>query len=354
MSERGLGMVFGLGAAALFGLSAPVSKRLLPEMGVLVLASILYLGAGVATTAVRVGRRFTRSGRAQHPEASLHAGDLPALLVVAVLGGAVAPVLMLVGLGRVSGMTGSLLLNLEAPFTIALAVALFQEHLGRLERIAAACTVAGTVVLSVMPGAWRIELVGFLAIAGACLCWAIDNNLSQRLSARDPLVVVQIKTLAAGLGSAVLAASFGERLPALRVVLVAGVLGALSYGVSLVLDMRALRLLGAAREAAIFATAPFIGAIVAVPVLGERPGVPHLVAGTLMAAGVLLLAKARHSHRHVHEALEHEHMHDHDEHHRHEHPDGSPRGPHAHPHRHEPVTHDHPHVSDAHHRHRHR
>jgi hypothetical protein len=129
--------------------------------------------------------------------------------------------------------------------------------------------------------------------------------------------------------------------------------GALSYGASIVLDAYALRLLGAAREAAYFATAPFFGALLAIPLDGDRFDGRTLAAMGLMAAGAALLGRERHSHMHTHEAIEHEHMHVHDAHHRHAHPDGDAREPHSHPHQHAPLTHDHPHVPDAHHRHRH-
>ena len=98
----------------------------------------------------------------------------------------------------------------------------------------------------------------------------MDNNLSQRLSLRDPLVVTRIKTLGAGIGMLGFAAVTDQRWPSFTITLATLLLGLISYGMSLLLDMRALRLLGAAREAGFFATAPFIGAVVAVPVLGER------------------------------------------------------------------------------------
>ncbi|WP_437607991.1 hypothetical protein WMF20_45120 [Sorangium sp. So ce834] len=119
-----------------------------------------------------------------------------------------------------------------------------------------------------------------------------------------------------------------------------------------VVSGEAAAILGAAREAAYFATAPFLGAVLAIPLLGERPGAADLAAAGLMAAGVALLRSERHAHAHTHAPLEHDHVHTHDEHHRHAH-DGAFDEPHAHPHRHEPLSHDHPHVPDLHHRHEH-
>jgi hypothetical protein len=151
-----------------------------------------------------------------------------------------------------------------------------------------------------------------------------------------------------------LALALGEALPRPAILLAALGVGVFSYGMSIVLDVYALRLLGAAREAALFATAPFAGALAAVPILGEGMGAAELAAATLMASGVVLLLRERHSHAHAHEPLEHDHSHVHDAHHQHAHDPGEVvREPHSHAHRHVGLVHDHPHVPDLHHRHEH-
>jgi drug/metabolite transporter (DMT)-like permease len=375
--------VCGLLAAALFGASAPLAKRLLPAVSPLVLSGLLYLGAGLGLAlAMALGRVLARapSGArgsdgagaragaapsatapaARTAEARLGRGDWLPLLAIMVIGGGLSPWLMLTGLARVPGTSGALLLNLEAPFTMALAVLAFREHMGRHALLASALIVAGGVVLGRpwSAGGWTAlgagDTAGALCIAGACLGWALDNNLSQRLSLKDPRQVVMVKTLGAGTASLLLALLLGHRMPAAAVIAPALALGAASYGASLLLDMHALRILGAAREAAYFATAPFIGAALALPILGERPAAADLTAAALMLTGVALLARERHGHLHTHDPIEHEHLHVHDEHHQHPHAPGTPPGePHTHRHRHAPLTHDHPHVSDLHHRHRH-
>ncbi len=268
---------------------------------------------------------------------------------------------MLSGLARLSGVAGSLLLNLEAPFTILLAILGFGEHLGRRELVAAVAILGGALLLSWAPGEVRAHPAGVALLAGACLCWAIDNNLSQRLSVRDPIAVARAKTLGAGACTLSLALVMGDRPTSAFAIALAFVVGGLGYGASLALDQKALRLIGAAREAAYFATAPFLGALLAVPILGDRIGGLELGAGVLMGCGVATLLREKHGHAHVHEPLDHEHAHVHDEHHAHAHPrsDGhdellvEPAEPHSHVHVHAFLAHDHVHVSDAHHRHEH-
>jgi drug/metabolite transporter (DMT)-like permease len=191
-------------------------------------------------------------------------------------------------------------------------------------------------------------------VAGACLCWAIDNNLTRKVSANEPIVIAGTKGLIAGITNVGLALAFGAPRPPAPLIAAAATVGFLGYGVSLVLFVLALRGLGAARTGAYFSTAPFVGAAIAIAAFHEPASTAFWVAAMLMAVGVWLHLIERHEHEHSHELLIHTHSHQHDSHHRHTHAfawDG--REPHTHEHRHDSITHSHPHYPDIHHRHGH-
>jgi drug/metabolite transporter (DMT)-like permease len=346
--SRRTGILCALAAACLFGLSAPLAKLLLPETGPLTLAGLLYLGAGLGLA----GASWVRPA-APDKETPLRRQDVGLLTGVVLAGGVIGPVLLLVGLQRVSGVVGSLLLNAEAPLTMLVAAACFGEHVGSHAVAGGLLVAAGGCLLAWAGGPLRADALGATAVVAACASWALDTNLTQRLSLRDPIALARLKGLAAGAITLSLAFTVGQRLPGPSRLLAALGLGFGSYGVSVVLAVYALRLLGAARETTLFATAPFIGALAAVPVLGERLGDRELLAAAIMAGGVILMLRERHHHQHAHELLAHEHAHVHDEHHRHDHGAEPAPEPHAHPHVHEPALHAHAHVPDLHHRHRH-
>jgi drug/metabolite transporter (DMT)-like permease len=342
------GAAFTLGAAALFGASAPLAKLLLARSGPLLLAAFLYLGAALALYSIKtIG---SLSG-ASH-EARLQRGDWWPLIGTVTLGGMLGPFLMLFGLQRISALAASLLLNFEAPFTAALAVWLFHEHLGRRGAYAVLAIVAGAMLLAWQPGTFRADWIGAIAVIAACVCWGFDNNLTQLVSIRDPAAIALVKALGAGGCMLTLAIAAGSAVPPFRIVGGALLLGAVSYGCSLYLAVRAMRELGAARETAYFATAPFIGAALSMAVFEQLPRLVELIAAALMAAGISLLLRERHRHTHAHVELVHDHMHIHDEHHQH-HAAAVVNEPHSHIHRHAPLIHEHVHASDAHHRHAH-
>ena len=332
-------------AAATFGLSTPLAKRLLDVASPVLLAGLLYLGAGLFLTGVRVVRR-SRSPRALEPR------ERVILVGVVLSGGVLAPPLLLWGLARSTASAASLLLNLEVVFTVLLAGVVFREHLGRRVIVASIMLAAGGVVLGWTSG--HLDLpVASIAVAGACLLWAIDNNLTRLIADADAVVVVQVKGLAAGAVNLGLALSAGHAVPPPAPIAISLVLGAVGYGTSLVLFILAMRGLGAARTGGYFALAPFFGALGGVVLLGEPVTRQRALAGALMAAGVWLLLRERHAHRHHHETGIHTHRHVHDQHHQHEHEGWEGAEPHIHPHPTGPLEHEHPHIHDRHHGHDH-
>lgn len=345
------GVASALGAAALFGASTPFAKLLLGEVSPIVLAAALYLGSGVGLAAwIAVRARLP----AREPVAPIAPADWPWLGAAIAAGGVAGPILLMQGLARSDASTASLLLNLEAVLTAAIAWTVFRENLDRRIFAGMAAIVAGGVLLTADAAPRAEGFVGALLIAAACLAWAIDNNLTRRVSAADAATLACLKGLVAGTVSLGLAIALAVPLPSPAGWVGSGLLGFLGYGVSLVLFIVALRNLGTARTGAYFSVAPFFGAALALAMLGERPGTAFWLAAGLMALGVWLHLSEHHEHEHVHEELEHAHEHAHDAHHQHAHDaswDG--REPHVHPHRHARLSHAHPHYPDLHHRHLH-
>lgn len=336
-----------LAAAALFGASTPFAKVLVAETSPVLFAALLYLGSGAGLWLLRLLRPGAQ-------RSALAWRDLPWLGGAVLFGGVLGPVLLLVGLRSTPAAVASLLLNLEGVFTAVLAWFVFHENFDRRIAIGMAFIVAGGALLSWQPGQPFSVSAGTLLVAAACLCWGIDNNLTQKVSAADPLQVAAIKGSVAGAINLVVALLTGGRVPTSRAIAAAMVVGFVGYGLSLALYVVGLRNIGTARTGAYFSVAPFVGSVVSLLLLTEAVSPMLVAAGLLMALGVWLHLTERHQHAHHHERLTHTHSHVHDEHHQHAHDAGvDPGEPHTHSHEHEPLAHSHPHYPDIHHRHRH-
>jgi drug/metabolite transporter (DMT)-like permease len=342
------GVLFALAAALLFGAGTVAAKWIVGPVSPWLLAGVLYLGSGAGLAVWRFIRR------AAHPR--LRRSDALWLVGAIVSGGIIAPVLLMWGLAQMSASSASLLLNLEGVLTVLLAWFAFRESFDRRIALGMALIVAGTFVLSWPATASIGSPWPALAVSGACLGWAIDNNLTRKVALTDATYIAMAKGLMAGGVNVAIALSIGAIIPSGGLIAAGALTGLLSYGISLVCFVLALRDLGAARTSAYFSAAPFVGALLAIALLGERPTWQLAIAGGLMLWGVWLHLTEHHSHTHTHEeaAYDHEHEHFHDDHHQHDHSEPvSPATRHSHMHRHPRITHTHAHYPDAHHRHEH-
>ena len=340
-----------LAAALLFGASTPLAKLLVGSTLPVLLAGLLYLGSGLGLgllLAIQAARGRTEAGTMRIP-----LKELPWLAGAVVFGGVLGPALLMLGLTRVDGASASLLLNVEGVLTAVLAWVVFKENAGRQIVLGMVAIVAGGVLLSWEPGGATFS-PGALLVMGACLCWAIDNNLTRKVSTNDAMLVACLKGGVAGACNTALAFLAGAQLPALSAVGASLLVGFFGYGLSLTLFVVGLRTLGTARTGAYFSVAPLFGVLISFAIWPEMPPLQFWAAAVLMGMGIWFHVRERHEHEHTHQSLEHAHRHHHDQHHQHDHDvawDG--QEPHAHPHRHEVLTHKHPHYPDIHHRHGH-
>ncbi len=344
-----LSILYALAAAALFGASTPLAKSLGLGLSPVLLAGLLYLGSGIGLACVRLLR-----DRGWKPS-GLTPSEWPWLIGAIAFGGILGPVALMFGLTRTAGATASLMLNLESVLTAVIAWLVFKENADRRIVLGMLAIVLGGVVLSWADGGeTQQDWTGPFAVALACVCWGIDNNLTRKVSASDALFIAGAKGLIAGWVNCSLALYLGAQIPGVAQLAPILLIGFLGYGISLVMFVLALRGLGSARTGAYFSTAPFLGAAVALLAFGESVTVAFWIASALMAVGVWLHLTERHAHEHQHEATEHAHRHVHDEHHQHEHGfEWDSAEPHSHVHVHSVMRHSHAHFPDVHHRHRH-
>ena len=351
MNSRSIPVAFAIISASLFGIGTPFAKMLIGEIEPIVLAGLLYSGAFLGLSIYAVLNRVLSKERSR--SAPLDKKDAPWIAGATVSGGIVAPVCLMTGLTFTTGFAASLLLNLEGLATALIAYFFFKENLGWRLGVAVTCMTVSGIFLSWDPSTNAISLAGPLLLLAAGIAWGVDNNLTRHISCKDPVQIAQVKGLVAGSASLLIALLLGLGVPTNLNIVLALVLGSVSYGASLVFFIQALRGMGASRTGAFFSIGPFFGAALSVVLLNEGLGWTVVPAAVLMIIGVLAIVYERHSHRHTHEEATHSHPHPHDD-MSHDHCHEIPvNGQHQHEHVHYPESHDHVHWPDIHHRHGH-
>ncbi|MBC7690252.1 MAG: EamA family transporter [Methylotenera sp.] len=343
------GPLYSLFSAALFGVSPALAKLVIGDMSPVLLAGLLYLGSGLGLQLLLFWQRqktwSALRGLALHQKLKL-AGAV-------VCGGILAPLCLTFGIQTGTAFEVSLLLNLETVATTLIAWLIFHEYIGPRVWTGKVLLLVGAGIITLQPHLGFVFSRSALLILGACLFWGIDNNLTRDVEDLPPTVLASIKGWGAGTFNTALAFALGSKLVSPAQVAGSLSIGALSYGVSLVLFVKALREIGSARASTYFAAGPFFGMVAALFFLGEHPSSFQWLSAVFMAAGLWALYGERHSHVHQHEPLRHSHAHTHDEHHQHTHDGSEGPEPHTHEHHHDPLTHAHAHSPDIHHRHGH-
>jgi drug/metabolite transporter (DMT)-like permease len=365
------GVFNAVAAAALFGLSTPLAKMIIGDIKPFMLAGLLYAGSGIGLLIIIIVKKILNTNPLAS-EPSLRKKDWPWLLGATLFGGFLGPLFLVFGLSNTSASAVSLLLNLEGVFTALIAWFIFMENFDKRIAAGMAFITAGSVILSWMGGAAGfMSLSGPLAIIIACLSWAIDNNLTKKISGGDPFQISAIKGLIAGstnlfISYYILNISF----PQYCLIAKSFAIGFFGYGLSLVFFVLALRHIGTSRTGAYFSLAPFFGSIVSIIIFKEELTFAFGAAFLMMAAGLYCHLSENHDHGHEHKYTGHQHLHTHDDlHHAHGHEgveafepgggvfeNGKKEGAklaHSHFHEHHAVFHTHFHYPDIHHEHEH-
>ncbi|KUO51869.1 MAG: hypothetical protein APF76_16135 [Desulfitibacter sp. BRH_c19] len=349
MKNKTTAIFMAILAAALFGISSPISKLLLVEIPPTLMASLLYLGAGFGMLAINIVKGLSKR---EQIEAKMTKKEMPYIIGMVILDVA-APVCLMIGLTMTTSANASLLNNFEIVATSLIALLIFKEAIGKRMWIAISLITFSSVILSFENLSSFSFSIGSIFVILACICWGFENNCTRMLSLKDPLQIVVIKGFGSGVGSLIIALALKQYSINLLYLSMALLLGFVAYGLSIYFYVIAQRELGAARTSAYYAVAPFIGVVLSIIIFGQQINIFFIIALLIMLIGAYFAGVEHHKHIHIHEEITHEHRHNHsDSHHTHTH-QYKIESDHSHVHTHEETEHIHKHTPDMHHAHAH-
>ncbi len=284
MSSKKTAVLWAVLAAALYALNSPISKLLLGKIPPTIMAALLYLGAGIGLSIVRLVQRGMGKGQKEKP---LTRKDLPYTIGMVVLDIA-APIFLMIGLTGTTAANASLLNNFEIVATSVIALCIFKETISKRLWGAIVLVTISSLVLSVEDISSFSFSFGSIFVLLACVCWGLENNCTRMISNKDPLQIVVIKGFGSGIGSFVIALVLGEHFSNWGYIVCALLLGFVAYGLSIFFYIYAQRYLGAAKTSAYYALAPFIGAALSLLIFREIPTISFVAALLIMIAGTYL------------------------------------------------------------------
>ena len=322
MNSKSIATVYAILAAALYAINVPLSKVLLNHVEPTMMASFLYLGAGIGLFLFGIVEKLIGKGGKKEP---LTKKELPYTIAMVILD-IVAPILLMLGIARTNSANVSLLNNFEIVATSIIALVVFKEVISKKLWFAIFLVTIASIVLTFEGQGSFVFNRGSLFVLGACLCWGFENNCTKMISNKSSVEIVVIKGTFSGLGSLIVALLLGESIPAVKWLFCVLILGFVAYGLSINFYIMAQKDLGAAKTSAYYSVAPFLGVAFSMILLKERPSLQFFVALIIMIFSTILMVKdtieLQHTHEHRHGDIVHTHLHTHlgdSEEHDHEH-----------------------------------
>ena len=333
MDKKVLAIFLAVLAAALYAINIPLSKLLLNHIEPTMMASYLYLGAGLGIGIVFL---ITKKNQKEENE-KFTKMDLPYVLGMIILD-IIAPILLMFGLLDSASSNASLLNNFEIVCTSLIALFIFKEVVSKKMWVAISLITLSSFVLSFEDiTAFKLSW-GAILVLLATLCWGLENNCTRNLSSKNTYHVVFLKGIFSGLGSLIVALCLKETFPHIGYFALALLLGFVAYGLSIFFYIKAQGIIGASKTSAYYSVAPFIGTFLSFIIFKEKlkwsyfVGLGIMIIGTIIVVIDTLAKKHNYMQKHVitqtHDGsththiIEHEHDHNHylnDEKHTHHH-----------------------------------
>jgi drug/metabolite transporter (DMT)-like permease len=290
VSQVLIGYLSVLFAAALFGSVFSLAKVPLDVIDPLALTAIVYTVSGLALIP------------AAKPSFSLKGEyDYLYILIVTILGGVLAPVLLMYGLQQTAASTAAILTNGEIVFTLALSSIFFGEKLqGWIGSFAFILIVTGLVIATTEDFRALESILelnpGNVMILTSMLIWALDNNISRRLTLNvSPAKIAMVKSLLGGLIllSIALAMGKGSAISAIKydmwILIIA--MSISGFGGALLLFLEGIKRIGTVRTMSMFSMTPIFGIVIAALALGESITELQGIATALIIFGIILVGR---------------------------------------------------------------
>lgn len=284
MKKNIYAILFAIIAALLYAINIPFSKLLLSNISPTMMASYLYLGAGLGVACLfLLTKKHDKSSYSKYTKK-----DMPFVIGMIILDIA-APILLMFGILDTFSSNASLLNNFEIVCTSIIAFIIFKEVISKKMCFAIILITLSSFLLSFEDITNFKFSLGSLFVLLATVCWGFENNCTRNLSSKNTYSVVTIKGIFSGLGSLIVALILKESFPDIKYILLAMLLGFIAYGLSIFFYIKAQGIIGASKTSAYYSLAPFIGAFLSFLFFKEQLEWSYFLGLSIMIIGTTIV-----------------------------------------------------------------
>lgn len=272
------GLLFAFLSAFLYDLNVPVSKYSLKTLSTNEILFLLYFGSAVGLFLLMLINKKQKFSLKPEKGESI-------FIIGVIIFDILAALFIVESLKYIDASTVSLISILEIGFTIVISHFIFKTKISKNLIIAVILVSIGGILLSFDSSTeFKLSIASMLTVF-ATACWGLENNLTAKVSDKNPLLLVFYKCFAVAIFNLlfILNINIFELFINNWYLLV---IGFFTYGISILYYVYAIKYIGISKTSIVFSFSPVFGALISLILFKEKITIYFVISLILMLMGI--------------------------------------------------------------------
>ena len=272
------GLLFAFLSAFLYDLNVPVSKYSLKTLSTNEILFLLYFGSAVGLFLLMLFNKKQKFSLKPQKGESI-------FIIGVIIFDILAALFIVESLKYIDASTVSLISILEISFTIVISHFIFKTKISKNLIIAVILVSIGGILLSFDSSTeFKLSIASLLTVF-ATACWGLENNLTAKVSDKNPLLLVFYKCFAVAIFNLlfILNINIFELFINNWFLLV---IGFFTYGISILYYVYAINYIGISKTSIVFSFSPVFGALISLILFKEKITIYFVISLILMLMGI--------------------------------------------------------------------
>lgn len=272
------GLLFAFLSSFLYDLNVPVSKYSLKTLSTNEILFLLYFGSAVGLVLLMLFNKKQKFSLKPQKGESI-------FIIGVIIFDILAALFIVESLKYIDASTVSLISILEISFTIVISHFIFKTQISKNLIIAVILVSIGGILLSFDSSTeFKLSIASMLTVF-ATACWGLENNLTAKVSDKNPLLLVFYKCFAVAIFNLlfILNINIFELFINNWYLLV---IGFFTYGISILYYVYAINYIGISKTSIVFSFSPVFGALISLILFKEKITIYFVISLILMLMGI--------------------------------------------------------------------
>lgn len=278
---KNIGIIFALLSAVFYAFNVIVEKMYINELSSYKILFLMYLGGGIGLLFIHLFAKTIKS----NTKNKITKKEIPKILLI-IFCELMASILIIEAIKRIDSSLVSLLCVFEIVMTSLCAYYIFKDPITKHETISIVLIFIGGIILNFKYGIFSNISISSLLVIGACFFWGIMNNVTAKISFKEPEFLTSIKCLSVALLYFIMILIKGDLSFNYPILILYGFF---TYGFGILFYVISTKYLGASKATLVFSFSSIFGALFAFIIFKEMLTYTFIISAIIMIIGIMIM-----------------------------------------------------------------